>query len=497
MRQQVGKGVFLLIILLGTALAFAGDTIPKAAWKRAIGLPLANAGTKKPTLDAGHIDDGYWQGAPVGGFGAGTFSRTYRGDFARWHIKNGVHKYQTVYANQFAMYQKAEGAPEGVAQVLAATHPQGELNTWKWDYPVGAGDYYSLYPKSWYDYRWDKFPAHVVLEQFSPILPDNYRETSYPVAVYRWHAENPTNRAVTISVLLSWTNMVGWFRNFSRDLSGGLDAGNRNRLVNQNGMKGILFDRNRSGAVQDEWDGQFAIAALESTGVEVTYQTTYLPEDTERSDIWKPFASDGRLANSDQNWVSSGEKIAGAIAVRFTLKPGEKRVVPLVIAWDLPIVQFGSGRKWYRHYTDFYGTSGTNALQIARDGLTNAAKWSDAIDAWQAPYINDESKPLWYRGALFNELYTVADGGSFWGRPVGSDPKTPNTFSFMECFDYPYYGTLDVRFYGSMPLAKFWPEIDKQELRQFADTVPQDFTDKYLWVWKTQHTQALQFRVRK
>jgi len=498
MKQRIVKRAFLPVIFLAaTSWAFAGDTIPKAAWKRAIGLPLANAGTKKPTLDAGHIDDGYWQGAPVGGFGAGTFSRTYRGDFARWHIKNGVHKYQTVYANQFAMYQKAEGAAEGVAQVLAATHPQGELSTWKWDYPVGAGDYYALYPKSWYDYRWDKFPAHVVLEQFSPILPDNYRETSYPVAVYRWHAENPTNRAVTVSVLLSWTNMVGWFRSFSRDLSGGLDAGNRNRLMNQDGMKGILFDRNRSGAVQDEWDGQFAIAALESPGIEVTYQTTYLPEDTERSDIWKPFASDGRLANSDQNWVSSGERLAGAIAVRFTLKPGEKRVVPMVIAWDLPIVQFGTGRKWYRHYTDFYGTTGTNALQIARDGLTNAAKWSDAIDAWQAPYINDESKPLWYRGALFNELYTVADTGSFWGRPVGSDPKTPNTFTFMECFDYPYYGTLDVRFYGSMPLTKFWPEIDKQELRQFADTVPQDQADKYLWNWKTQHTKALQFRVRK
>jgi non-lysosomal glucosylceramidase len=497
MKERLARRVLLSIIFFATSFAFAGDTIPKAAWKRAIGLPLANAGTKKPALGRGHIDDGYWQGSPVGGFGAGTFSRTYRGDFARWHIKNGVHKYQTVYANQFAMYQKAEGAAEGVAQVLAATHPQGELSTWKWDYPVGAGDYYSLYPKSWYDYRWDKFPAHVVLEQFSPILPDNYRETSYPVAVYRWHAENTTDHAVTVSVLLSWANMVGWFRSFSRDLSGGLDAGNRDRLINQDGMKGILFDRNRNGAVQDDWDGQFAIAALESPGVEVTYQTTYLPEDTDRSDIWKPFASDGRLANSDQNWVSSGEKLAGAIAVRFTLKPGEKRVVPMVIAWDLPIVQFGTGRKWYRHYTDFYGTTGTNALQIARDGLTNAAKWSDAIDAWQAPYVNDESKPLWYRGALFNELYTVADTGSFWGRPVGSDPKTPNTFTFMECFDYPYYGTLDVRFYGSMPLAKFWPELDKQELRQFADTVPQDLTDKYLWNWKTQHTQALQFRVRK
>src|SRR2546430_9628776 len=35
--------------------------------------------------------------------------------------------------------------------------------------------------------------------------------------------------------------------------------------------------------------------------------------------------------------------LAGAIAVRFTLKPGEKRVIPIVIAWDLPVVEFGSG----------------------------------------------------------------------------------------------------------------------------------------------------------
>src|SRR6266550_8289936 len=233
MKQRIAKRAFMGIIFLGTAFAFAGDTIPKAAWKRAIGLPLANAGTKKPTLDAGHVDDGYWQGAPVGGFGAGTFSRTYRGDFARWHIKNGVHKYQAVYASQFAMYQKREGAAEGVAQVLSATHPHGELNTWKWDYPVGAGDYYSLYPKAWYDYRWEKFPAHVTLEQFSPVLPNNYRESSYPVAVYRWHAENPTDKPVTVSVLLSWTNMLGCFRDFGPNMKGSLDHGNFNRFASE------------------------------------------------------------------------------------------------------------------------------------------------------------------------------------------------------------------------------------------------------------------------
>ena len=159
---------------------------------------------------------------------------------------------------------------------------------------------------------------------------------------------------------------------------------------------------------------------------------------------------------------------------------------------------FGSGRKWYRHYTDFYGTSGTNAWKIAKDGLANATKWSDAIDAWQAPYVNDESKPLWYRGQLFNELYTIADTGSFWGRPVGSAKDTPNTFSFMECYDYPFYSTLDVRFYGSMPLVKFWPDIDKQELKQFADTVPLNLTGTYIWQWKTiQENMKPNFRLRK
>src|SRR6266852_8856801 len=166
-----------------------GDDIPKVAWKRPIGAPLANAGTKKPTLNSGHSDDGYWQGAPVGGFGSGTFSRTYRGDFARWHIKAGVHKYETPYANQFAMFQQSEGDSQGTAQVLMTDHPHGDqLSSWHWNYPVGAGEYSALYRKSWFDYKWDKFPAHVVLEQFSPVLPDNYKESSYPVAVYRWYA---------------------------------------------------------------------------------------------------------------------------------------------------------------------------------------------------------------------------------------------------------------------------------------------------------------------
>jgi non-lysosomal glucosylceramidase len=261
-------------------------------------------------------------------------------------------------------------------------------------------------------------------------------------------------------------------------------------------MKGVVFDRSRADGAQSEWDGEFSIATLESPGVEVTYQTEFLADGDGKA-VWVPFSKDGRLANSDTSWVSASEKLGGAIAIRFTLQPGEKKVVPMVIAWDFPVVEFGQGRKWNRRYTDFYGTNGNNSWGIARDGLLHAADWSGAIDSWQSPYIKDESKPAWYRGMLFNELYTLTDGGTFWGRQVNSDHSLPATFALLECFDYAYYGTLDVRFYASMPLLKFWPTIDKQVLREFAQTVPREYPELGLWVWKTQQTGSPVLHKRK
>src|SRR5438270_4102146 len=135
-RQRL-VGAVCALAVSAIVLPALADDIPKAAWRRPIGEPLANAGTSKPALGPGHIDDGYWQGAPVGGFGAGTFSRSYRGDFSRWHLQPGVHKFQTVWANQFAIFQKPEDA-DGTAKVLFNGHPEGNsLNSWSWDYPVG------------------------------------------------------------------------------------------------------------------------------------------------------------------------------------------------------------------------------------------------------------------------------------------------------------------------------------------------------------------------
>ena len=43
----------LLFALLFSSLGWAGDQIPKAAWKRPLGLPLANAGTNYSCFNGG------------------------------------------------------------------------------------------------------------------------------------------------------------------------------------------------------------------------------------------------------------------------------------------------------------------------------------------------------------------------------------------------------------------------------------------------------------
>jgi non-lysosomal glucosylceramidase len=75
------------------------------------------------------------------------------------------------------------------------------------------------------------------------------------------------------------------------------------------------------------------------------------------------------------------------------------------------------------------------------------------------------------------------------GNKAGSPNDDPNEdmFSSLECFEYPGYGTSDVRFYGSWALAVNWPDIDKQEVKQFCDSVTTDRKDRPKALGTTAH----------
>jgi hypothetical protein len=72
--------------------------------------------------------------------------------------------------------------------------------------------------------------------------------------------------------------------------------------------------------------------------------------------------------------------------------------------------------------------------------------------------------------ALFNELYLLAGGGTLWSAADDRDPV--GQFAVLECIDYRWYESLDVRLYGSFALMMLWPRLDKAVLEAFARAIP-------------------------
>lgn len=430
-------------------------------WSWRIGQAPAAPGRSKVTHEP-TIDDGPWGGVPLGGLGSGSIGRTPRGDFARWHLSAGEHHFETIPACQFSVY--VDDGARSSAHVLSTIRPS-VLTSWNWDLPVGAGTYHALFPEAWFDYDWDALPVRLSQRQFSPVIPGNYRESGYPVGLFEWAIENPGPRPVKVGLMFTWQNLVGHWAGADHG------AGNTNRTVRDNGLVGVVLS-GPAGAAAESWAGSFAIVARAQDGLRLSVRDRFDPADG--ADVWADFATDGQLDDLEDDSPSTpGTSIAAGLAATVDLAPGEHRTVSFALAWDFPIVQFGSGRRWAKRYTRWFGLRGQAAWEIAAEGLARGGEWSGAIDAWHAPYLSGPDRPAWYGPALINELYYLVDGGTFWAEhELGGVPDDDiGPFALLECFDYPFYNTLDVYFYASFALLRLWPELGRRVIHDFVATV--------------------------
>ena len=472
-------------------------SIPEITWQRDLGL-----GWDKPytVRYASNLDDGPWHGMPLGGFGAGCIGRSHGGDFNLWHLDGGEHIFENLPACQFSIFEQVgEQAGNGPRQAYALSTTAtegGNLATWQ-SYPASSeqqstGSYQALYPRSWFTYE-NVYQAQLTCEQLTPILPHNYKETSYPVAVFEWTAHNPTDQPLTLSIMLSWQNTVGWFRNMNpteeitiRDdgspvydyqSAWGQSTGNCNHLLQTENGPAILMDGTRTSQTAQEGEGQWCLALGNLPAGTETFRCGRWNPAGDGAELWQSFSQSGAIAQvDDATPAAEGEQIAGAIAVRFTLQPGETLQIPFALAWDFPVTEFAQGVNYFRRYTDFFGKDGKQAAAIATEALANYKNWQQQIRDWQQPILNrtDLSEPI--KMALMNELYDLTDGGTLWS--AGSEGDPVGQFAVLECIDYRWYESLDVRLYGSFALLELWPELEKSVIRAFARAIPAEDNDK-------------------
>ena len=439
---------------------------PACAFDRPIG---HNLGWYGKTVAPGNIEaQAEGSACPAGGIGSGSFEWTMSGHFRTWFLKSGWMVDDIVWADQFHVFMKQGNRV--IAQTLSTgSPPDGQLTSWKWDYPAGKGSYYALFPKSGFSYeRNEAFPVKLAVSQFSPVIPHNYKETSYPVAVYKWIAENPSSEPAEVSVMLTWQNMIGWeaepkpgSADFCWDRKG---ENNRNVFVEDGHIKGIVFQKKGADIKKENaLTGSMCIAAAEFPGKGgVFYHTDFDPSE-EGSEVWGSFSADGTLSNSTASRTASArDELAAAIAVKISLAPRERVEFPVVIAWDFPYYEFEKGVKYRKKYTDFFGATGDRAFAIAAEALAQYKDWEEAIDAWQAPVLADPRSPGWLKQALFNELYILAET-SIWDASTG-------LHTYLESADYLMYGTFDVDAY-CWHILKLWSDLELDNVRFFARSV--------------------------
>ncbi|BEV35711.1 GH116 family glycosyl hydrolase [Synechococcus sp. M16CYN] len=465
-------------------------TPPSASWSRPFGLGWDQPYSVRYTSN---LDDGPNHGMPLGGFGAGCIGRAPDGNINLWHLDGGEHWFGILPDCQFSLWEKqgkdVRTHALGVRPNRDASRPRDSrwpLQSWSW-YPASTlkrntGTYAARYPLSWTHYA-GVFRSYVLCEAFSPIIPGDYQRTSYPVAVFRWHFGNQTDQLLKLSLMLSWRNTLGWFTNtdtsakihFRDDGSPkynyspaiGRGYSQRNRHLDQPGLVGLLLDGRRSEPIA-EGEGQWCLAVPDGLeDVEILRCSCWNPSG-DGAEIWDPFSAEGTIPNNNDK--RAGEQVSTAMAVKFTLVPGETREIPVVMSWDLPITTFASRCGYRRRYTDFFGADGTNAAAIAAEALRDWSAWRKQIEVWQQPVMKRQTLPKPVRMALFNELYDLCSGGSLWTAATPKDPY--GRFGVLECPDYAWYESLDVRLYGSLALLQLWPELDKAVLRSFSRAIP-------------------------
>ncbi len=360
--------------------------------------------------------------------------------------------------------------------MLSAYRP-AELPAWGWNLPVGGGTYHALFPRAWQTFEPDEsgLGVRLVGEQLSPVIAGDFERSALPVGVFEWWVENPGPDPLTVGLLFTWADPPA-------GPEAGAAPGRPHEVVHTPQALGVTLGDPGPGA-PTALRGTMAIGALEAEGWTLSARADFDPiADTK---LWADFAADGRLDPHPmaRPVAPRGGPSGAAVAATTILAPGERRSVRFALAWDLPVVEFGGGRRWWKRYTRDWGRTGLRAWDLAGYALEEAASWRTAVEAWQAPYLADPDRPDWYTMALFNELYFLVDGGTFWeaGEVGGIEPTRDDIgrFALLECLDYPFYDTVDVDFYASFALLELYPELEQQGIRDLLAAIPVD--DPHVW----------------
>ena len=419
-------------------------------WKRRIDDRIADPYRATPTESL--IDDGACRALPLGGLGTGSIGRNFDGSFSGWHLTPGWPRHEASPGSWVAVQWEA-AKPAVLAAHDVQTRPEALAS-----YP-GGGEYEALFPFSWYRFQ------RVTLRQWSPVIPGHERESAWPVAYFEVTLRNsePSVRRATVALAFE------------------LPAGERLG----NGPIALWHHDTTAGAQLSAATGGFALAAEASPAVLVAAAALRGDHDYDLlgRDLWAPVAE---LAKAPTTIADPGDRPGLVAAAQVDLGSGEERTVRFALAWDLPRVRFGQSGEhgWWRAHTREFGRAGNASAHLVEVALRARPDLGQAVERWHAELrgrLESWKAPDWLLPALCNQLSVLVDGGTAW---VIGDDEEEEHFGTLECVDYPFFETLDVRYYSSFALLELWPRLEQVVMRDVVCALGQQDSSKVVFDWE-------------
>jgi uncharacterized protein (DUF608 family) len=344
--------------------------------------------------------------------------------------------------------------------------------------PASGIRYWGHYPIVDMDYSTDA-PVAVSLRAWAPFLPGDAVASSTPAAVFEVRLRNTSDKRHSGKLAF---NFPGPHPN---------EAG------------GKTFHREQANG--ENWQ------AMEVTASRAKYAIAVLGEAT--------VDFGGNLSVGGKAWSELAttlpqvrENDGGAsAAVGFDLAPGESKTIRFVLTWWVKDWLGGAydeikhfDETWTKNdfvlsrvdrherstYVPNYTRRYAGPIDVVRQIAKDHESLLQRIIAWQSEIYNDQSLPPWLRASLVDNLSQFAED-SIWAAPQGEIAAWSAPLGAFQMIECPrtcaIVGCTASNYYGDLPIAYFFPELERQILRGYAAYMrpdgavpflypPQDFT---------------------
>ncbi|MFQ3549548.1 MAG: GH116 family glycosyl hydrolase [Armatimonadota bacterium] len=387
-------------------------------------------------------------GIPLGGIGTGAVELRPDGRFYEWNIFNnkpfswnGPEKSgMDVSDAYFAVRVKSENSTPKIRLLSTAPNCR-EMDVYTAPYlrNIQAIEFDGKYPFVEAQYYDDNLPIDIQMEAFSPFIPNDLHNSSLPSVCFGFMVTNRSDEKISASLLFFVRN---------QSLYGAEKRKLRIKKEEYDELKMLLMDAD--GDRTDPTFGSMCIgtdAEVCDTFLGYRYDVKWEDEyEVNITNYWKHFRETGNLPESKD----SGQ--AGVISTNIELEPGETKTVNFYLGWHFPNL---IGKK---PQSDYIGHYYNTFLKDAKDAVVYMYE--------NLYYLYNESKKFskllykknnaqWLADTLSGQLATLSK--SAWHGEKGQ-------FAVWEGLGCCGLQTIDVGYYGSIPIALIFPEVEKRQM---------------------------------